>query len=281
MFNPPSPFDASEFVRAGDGDGGVWGDIVRLERGIDKLGIEFSSSFVRKVGDGSCISFWRDRWIKGDGWRELEDRDKWKWVLDDNGAFSVKALSDFVEVKCINTGNHNSETTWNNLILKKVNIFAWRAVHGRLPLRVELDKKGIDLHTILCPNCDEMCENIDHSLVFCNEAMKVWEKVFEWWNLQMVKVFSTKEMLRYNGDTVISANCKKLWQYVVWTTGYYIWKNRNCRVFGKKVNMTANLFHEIRLKAYEWTVRRSGKYKLNWEQWIAQPDTCMGSGGLT
>ncbi|GKD82946.1 hypothetical protein Tco_1349785 [Tanacetum coccineum] len=54
-----------EFVRAGDGVGGVWGDIVRVGRDIDKLGIEFSSSFVRKVGDGSCISFWGERWVDG------------------------------------------------------------------------------------------------------------------------------------------------------------------------------------------------------------------------
>ncbi|GKB48671.1 RNA-directed DNA polymerase, eukaryota, reverse transcriptase zinc-binding domain protein [Tanacetum coccineum] len=170
---------------------------------------------------------------------------------------------DLVEAKCINTGNHNSETTWNNLVPKKVNIFAWREVRGRLPVRVKLDKKGIDLHTILCPHCDEMCETIDHSLVFYNETMKIWEKVFEWWNLQMVNVFSAKEMLRYNGDTPISVSYKKLWQSVVWTSGYYIWKNRNCRVFGKNVETAANLFHEIRLRAYEWIVRSSNKYKLN------------------
>ncbi|GJT00454.1 RNA-directed DNA polymerase, eukaryota, reverse transcriptase zinc-binding domain protein, partial [Tanacetum coccineum] len=110
----------------------------------------------------------------------LDYMDTWKWMLDDSDAFPVKALSDLVEVKCINTRNHNSETIWNNLVTKKVNIFAWRPARGRLSVRVELDKKGIDLHMILCPNCDEMCETIDHSLIFCNEAMNVWEKVFEW-----------------------------------------------------------------------------------------------------
>nr|GEY18064.1 RNA-directed DNA polymerase, eukaryota, reverse transcriptase zinc-binding domain protein [Tanacetum cinerariifolium] len=126
----------------------------------------------------------------------LNDRDTWKWVLDDSGTFSIKAL--LVEVKCINTKNHNCKTMWNNLVPKKVNIFAWRAARGRLQVWVELDKKGINLHTILCPNCDEMYETVDHSLIFCKEAMKVWEKVFEWWNLHNVNVFSTKEMLRWS-----------------------------------------------------------------------------------
>ncbi|GJR94153.1 RNA-directed DNA polymerase, eukaryota, reverse transcriptase zinc-binding domain protein [Tanacetum coccineum] len=83
----------------------------------------------------------------------LNCKDTWKLVLDDSGTFSVKALS------------------W------KLSKSTLRAVRGRLLARVELDKKVIDLHLILCPNCDEMCETIDHSLVLCTEAMKVWEKV--------------------------------------------------------------------------------------------------------
>ncbi|GJS57295.1 ribonuclease H-like domain-containing protein [Tanacetum coccineum] len=35
----------------------------------------------------------------------------------------------------------------------KVNIFMWRALKGRLPVREELDKRGIDLDSVLCPSC--------------------------------------------------------------------------------------------------------------------------------
>ena len=49
----------------------------------------------------------------------LNCQDAWKWVLDDSGAFSVKALSNLVEDKCINIGDHNSETMWNNLFPKR------------------------------------------------------------------------------------------------------------------------------------------------------------------
>ncbi|GJS85194.1 kinase-like domain, beta-lactamase/transpeptidase-like protein [Tanacetum coccineum] len=45
----------------------VWGNIVRVGRDIDRLGVCFSSSFTRKVGDGSRVSFWDDRWVRG-GW---------------------------------------------------------------------------------------------------------------------------------------------------------------------------------------------------------------------
>lgn len=60
-------------------------------------------------------------------------------------------------------GNYSTETMWNNLI-PKINIYV-------IPVRVELDKKGIQLHTILCPWCDEVCESVDHSLILCKEVI--------------------------------------------------------------------------------------------------------------
>ena len=62
---------------------------------------------------------------------------------------------------------------------KKVNIFVWRVLQGRIPVREELDKRGIDLDSKLCPCCDSAAETCSHSLVMCNFAMSVWENIFK------------------------------------------------------------------------------------------------------
>ncbi|GJU62514.1 RNA-directed DNA polymerase, eukaryota, reverse transcriptase zinc-binding domain protein [Tanacetum coccineum] len=129
----------------------------------------------------------------------------WKWLLDDNAIFSIKALMKLVEEKCIDVGNNIGETMWNKLVPKKGNIFMWRVGRGRLPDRVELDNKGIDLHTLLCPSCDEACETIDHSLVLCNEAMNIWEKLFQWWKTGNVNSFSTNEIFRLSSSVLEQA----------------------------------------------------------------------------
>ena len=60
--------------------------------------------------------------------------------------------------------------------------------------------------------------------------------------------------------------------YVIWTSGYTIWKERNARVFGKKVTSTNRIVQDIQLKSFEWIVRRSNKYKaLDWQQWLREP----------
>ena len=120
------------------------------------------------------------------------------------------------------------------------------------------------------------CESIDHGIVLCNEVMKVWSLVFGWWKLGNVNAFTAYDVLNHNGDGVLSSRNSVLWQAVVWTAVYFIWKNRNCRVFGKKVDWHVILFQEIQLRSYEWIMRRSNKYKLRWSRWVVYPGSCTG-----
>lgn len=43
---------------------GLWGAIIKDGLDIDKHGVNFTQSFKRKLGDGSCIKFWTDRWLE-------------------------------------------------------------------------------------------------------------------------------------------------------------------------------------------------------------------------
>ena len=72
-------------------------------------------------------------------------RDTWKWSLDENGVFSVKILSSLVDEKCLAIGGNGNTMLRNKIAPKKINAFMWRALRRRLPVRVELDKKGIDI----------------------------------------------------------------------------------------------------------------------------------------
>lgn len=81
--------------------------------------------------------------------------DSWKWDLDDDGVYTVKALSKMVDGCCLKIVVGFQETRWCKLVFMKVNVFAWRARKKRLPVSTEFDKRGIDLHSVLCPCCEE------------------------------------------------------------------------------------------------------------------------------
>lgn len=51
-----------------------------------------------------------------------------------NGVFTVKVLSLLADEKILKV----DATAMNNLIPKKVGVFMWRALKGRIPVRMEL-----------------------------------------------------------------------------------------------------------------------------------------------
>ncbi|GJW28722.1 reverse transcriptase domain, reverse transcriptase zinc-binding domain protein [Tanacetum coccineum] len=115
--------------------------------------------------------------------------DRWRWSLHESGEFTVKELTKMVEEKILNFDIGGDATIWNKWVPIKVNIFVWRALKRRLPVREELDKRCIDLDSLLCPSCGDMVESCSHCLVTCNFALRVWEKIFSWWKIGDVNAF--------------------------------------------------------------------------------------------
>ncbi|GJW87792.1 RNA-directed DNA polymerase, eukaryota, reverse transcriptase zinc-binding domain protein [Tanacetum coccineum] len=199
-------------------------------------------------------------------------RDRWRWSLTEDGEFTVKELSRLTEENILCSSNGGQETLWNKLVPKKVNIFAWRALRGRLLVHEELDRRDIDLDTVLCPCCKNIVESCARSLITCDLAMSMWEKIFNWWKVGCINVFTINELFSLNGNVNVPVSLYHVWQAVIWSTGYYIWKERNARVFGNKVSSTNKIVQDIQLKSFEWIVRRSNKFKeIDWQQWLWGP----------
>ncbi|XP_071695547.1 uncharacterized protein [Rutidosis leptorrhynchoides] len=158
--------------------------------------------------------------------------DTWIWSMSSNGKFTVKSLASALDEVVLSGNNNYEETMRNNLIPKKLEIFVWRVTQKRLPVRIELDKRGIHLHTVRCPLCDDDLETVEHSLLFCNNAMEVWNRVYSSWGLGNMNNLSINEILRGKASSA-SMSCfgSKVWQAVEWVAAYFIWKNRNNMVF--------------------------------------------------
>ncbi|XP_071741403.1 uncharacterized protein [Rutidosis leptorrhynchoides] len=92
--------------------------------------------------------------------------DHWKWNFTSDRKFTVKKLSTIIDDNTIALNNFEQETIRNNLVPKKLEVFVWLALKKRLSVRMELDKRGIDLHSVRCPICDDGLESMEHSLIF-------------------------------------------------------------------------------------------------------------------
>lgn len=131
---------------------------------------------------------------------------------------------------------------------KKINVFTWSALKGRLPVRVDLEKKGIDLHTKLCSLCNNQIETSGA----CSNSMwrlnKVVGEHFPVVGLGLVDVFNIN-MFYHTGNPTMSKTSKVLWGSVVWVAGYFLWKNRNTYVLKAMLKLQTSYLKKSRLEA--------------------------------
>ncbi|GJZ37223.1 RNA-directed DNA polymerase, eukaryota, reverse transcriptase zinc-binding domain protein [Tanacetum coccineum] len=164
-----------------------------------------------------------------------DTKDTCKWRLNDGGSFTVKGLRDLVDSKILELTGSIFETSWCKLIPKKVCIFVCRLYHKRIPTLIVLDNMGIDLHSVLCPCCEESSESLDHCFVTCPKVKPIWDRVFEWWGVGMQNLLSVEDV-----RNIVEANA---------FTGL---KKRN----GKGL---FDLFKEVQGRVFEWIATRLKK----------------------
>ncbi|GJX43580.1 reverse transcriptase domain, reverse transcriptase zinc-binding domain protein [Tanacetum coccineum] len=105
------------------------------------------------------------------------DQDKWEYLIDSSRRFSVKGMIKLIMDP--SPLSYRNSTRWNKLVPIKVNIASWRIENLRIPTRVNLDSRGMNLHSTRCSICDDDLETEDHVLVKCGVALNIWRGVLK------------------------------------------------------------------------------------------------------
>nr|GEU71305.1 RNA-directed DNA polymerase, eukaryota [Tanacetum cinerariifolium] len=80
-----------------------------------------------------------------------EDNDKCVRSLAHDGVFSVGDLRRRIDDHIL--PSVDTKMIWDKSLPRKVNIFMWRLKLDRLPHRLNLSSRGIDILDISCPSC--------------------------------------------------------------------------------------------------------------------------------
>ncbi|GJY06727.1 RNA-directed DNA polymerase, eukaryota, partial [Tanacetum coccineum] len=67
----------------------------------------------------------------------------------------------------------SSKTRWINAIPIRVNVDAWKVRLDCLPRRLSISQRGMDIDSILCPNCGNEVESTSHIFFVCSLAKEV------------------------------------------------------------------------------------------------------------
>ncbi|XP_071688252.1 uncharacterized protein [Rutidosis leptorrhynchoides] len=208
---------------------------------------------------------------------KLDDQknDTWGWSLSGNGFFKTKTLTGIIDSKLLKTPQSFLATLHNYLVPKKVEVFIWRVRKGRIPVLTNLDKRGVDLHSVRCPICDNGVEYIQHSLLSCRKTLEIWGKIFDWWRATLPSSIDINNLIEGSSNIFSSELGKNIWQAVLWSCAYLVWKNRNEKVFNNKCWNIQVAVSEIQIKSFEWVAKRCKTKRIEWHDWLHNPHNAI------
>ncbi|GKC39900.1 RNA-directed DNA polymerase, eukaryota [Tanacetum coccineum] len=112
--------------------------------------------------------------------------DRWVWTLEGSGEFSVASTRKVIDENRLKSDL--SKTIWVKYVPIKINVLAWKIKMDVLPTRLNISRRGIDIHSISCPICDNGIEASDHLFFRCQIATQLTRKIVNWWNIDQVDV---------------------------------------------------------------------------------------------
>ncbi|GJS69769.1 RNA-directed DNA polymerase, eukaryota, partial [Tanacetum coccineum] len=226
-----------------------WLDIVNDVRKLASKGIDLLSLVKKKVGNGEATSFWKDVWL-GD----FPLKQTWSWLLDPSGDFSVKSIREFIDDSML--PKMDVPTRWVKSIPIKINIFAWRVSLDKLPTRLNLSLRGLDIPSIICPLCSIAVESTSHLLFSCQLARQLMIKVVHWWELEYQDFHSYEDWLLWFKNLRVSKRLKDVFEGVCYISLWVIWKFRNQVLFGINFPRLDLLFDDIVRLSFHWCSSR-------------------------
>ncbi|GJY94636.1 ribosome production factor 2 [Tanacetum coccineum] len=88
-------------------------------------------------------------------------------------------------------------TRWNKSLSRKVNIFIWRFLLDRLPHRLNLSLRGLEISSIICPVCSLSGESLDHLFFSCITTANIWRKIRTWTDVSLPDFSSNREWIEW------------------------------------------------------------------------------------
>lgn len=190
------------------------------------------------------------------------------WKLEPSGIFSVASLRKYID------GNSLPKSEfwwdWNHLVPRKLNILAWRVIHGRRPTLDNLCKLGIG-SSHLCTLCKQAPESASHLFTTCSISREVWSNIRTWWYLFPNSFDSVEEMLNYRHGSSQKNDPNSIQGAIVLVFMWVIWKFRNTIAHSSKILSHSGLASEIQILSHLWISSRHKSLKLNWLGWSCNP----------
>lgn len=162
-------------------------------------------------------------------------------------------------------------TRWVKCIPAKVNIFAWRVWLDRLPTRLNLTQRNIQVLSSLCPICLNDHEDVSHLLFKCSLASDISRRLCRWWDLSWSPLSSYLDWLSWFKNIRMNSKSKDLLEGVFYISWWSVWNYRNQLLFSAKIPRKDVMFDDIVNRSFTWCHSRCNS-SFSWSSWLQHPN---------
>ena len=140
----------------------------------------------------------------------------------------------------------------------------------RLPNRLNLSSRGLELDSISCMVCNGFVESNAHTFFTCDTASSVWHLVRSWTGFS-VPIFCSCEdwdtwFVSWRASKDKKSHAYDIFATMCWT----LWRFRNSIIFNSQSMRKCDIFYFICLVSFYWLKFRS-KLCNNWNDWLQSP----------
>ncbi|GKC14675.1 RNA-directed DNA polymerase, eukaryota [Tanacetum coccineum] len=162
-------------------------------------------------------------------------------------------------------------------VFNKVNIFAWRMILDRLPHKLNLSSRGIDIPNISCPSCNVNVESSNHIYFECDIAKDIWTLFRNWCDIPFPPFTSYEHWnVWFSSWHVVKEKSRRLsiiFTSSLWWFGGIATESPFCSHPMRK----SDIFDSIRLSPFSWLHHR-GRMICKWADWLKSPMLLTSNG---
>ena len=193
----------------------------------------------------------------------------WSWELEADGTYSVRSLRKAIDANILE--NSTIPTTWCKAAPRKINTFVWRLLRDRLPTRDNLQKRGVNIPTIICPACNCYPESAEHLFLRCSTA-KLLMAHLNLWRPALPTLDSCNDiasLINKVNNPSWSKEVRASMEVIVRSFLWSLWCNRNNICFRSSVSTTNTLDFEVKNTSFLWLKNRCRYGKdIDFENWL-------------
>lgn len=153
----------------------------------------------------------------------------------------------------------------------KVRYFCWKARLNRIPCKVALAKRGVNVGSEECSMCVGHRETTDHCLSGSSFTLEIWRRIANWCGWTDLGVSNVRDRIDWFSNLPGSELQKEMVMMIIMATIWYSWLARNDLIFNAIPLSVERVIDKIKVNSFLWLKYRAKKMDIAWHIWASNP----------